>query len=92
MKDVTNELDQLRRGLLFYNSPDGILIDGEGMKGQKYRRRFSSETMKSGDKTYYRTGEILFENSKYYGDQYFIVYRYKPLPTPPSKDDNNVNQ
>lgn len=77
MVDVTNELDQLQRALLFYNSPDGILIDGDGMEGSKYLRRFSSQTMKSGDKTYFRTEEILYEYGKYHGDQYFIVYRTK---------------
>jgi hypothetical protein len=72
LKDVTNELDQLQRGLLFYNSRFGVMIDKDGNKSF-YGRRFSSETMRSeGDpRIFKRTGEILQDEH----DNYYIVYR-----------------
>lgn len=78
MKDVTHELTQFQRGLLVLNSSNGIMIDGDGMEGKKYHRRFSSDTMRSqgSDVVYYRTGEILYES--FYGeDRYYVVYRTK---------------
>lgn len=78
MKDVTHELTRFQRGILVLTSSNGIMIDGDGMEGQKYHRRFRSDTIRSqgSDVVYYRTGEILYES--YYGeDRYYIVYRTK---------------
>ena len=71
MKDVTNELSQFERGLLFYNCDLGVLRKGENHN--TYHRRFSSERMTSNGETYYRTGEIEIDDE----GSYYIVYRLK---------------
>lgn len=76
MKDVTNELTELERGLLFYNCENGVMIGGRCGDGVGYHRRFSSETMQSGsypDEVFVRTGEVFKDEF----DNFVVVYRLK---------------
>ena len=73
--DVTNELDQLTRGLLSYpvNCNKGLFVGGS-LDGRQYLRNSNSDTMKSDEapgEIYVRTAEV-FEKDGFY----HVVYRY----------------
>ncbi len=68
VKDVTNDLTQWQRGLLFYNCGQGLMIDKKGNQ-RWFKRNFRSEKIEDDKVMYYRTGEI------YSDGNYLIVYR-----------------
>lgn len=76
MKDITNETDQLTRGLLWANSPDGYLKGGKS-NGLKFLRRFRSNTMESQGEVYKRNGTILWNDNPTEPDKYYIVYEFQ---------------
>ena len=82
MKDITDELTQIKRGAYFLNCTKGVFRGGKH-DGQTFSRRFSSETMKVNDVTYYRNGHI--EEDKH--DQPYIVYRFNE-----NKNQNRTKQ
>lgn len=84
MKDVTHELSQMQRGLLFYNSSHGIMIGGHCGEGEIYHRCFSSNQMTDPaypEEIFYRTGEIMEDDH----GNYCIVYKTKDLIVSKSK-------
>jgi len=75
MINITNELSQFERGLLFYNCGEGICVDREGNESW-FKRNFASNKIESDGKVFFRTGEI-FENSD--SNSPVIVYREIPF-------------
>jgi hypothetical protein len=70
--DVTNELDQIRRGLIVINSPNGLFRGGK-LDGTGYLRRWNSATMRTDKEVYARTGEIEYDEER---KDYHVVYRF----------------
>jgi hypothetical protein len=70
MKDVTHEMDQMRRGILVTTHALGILVDA-GTEGYVYRRRWNSKVMEKDGVKYGRTGEIFEDDA----NELYVVYR-----------------